>query len=197
MYHDLEERKPRDGLLNWLVRIWKLLWICWLIYFRLKHNSTCICHAPNITKLLPRVIIRPTLLLLLLLLSKPKTMADSGNIIKKIARTMSYRDNSQDDPEYAPLQDEKSIFEQRGEHANARKKRNVLRTISYGLVLVSLVISVALNATAWRKLVELKRTSLSDENGHEHQHTTYGSDNHGSSLPQTSKLITCISRFSN
>jgi hypothetical protein len=101
-------------------------------------------------------------------------MTESENIVRKFAKTM-YRDNSQDDPQYSPLQDEKPFLEKSGIHATPESKRiGVLRTAVYGMVLVSLVISVTLNFMAWRDLVKLKQTPHSDE--HEHHHGTYGTE---------------------
>jgi hypothetical protein len=117
-------------------------------------------------------------------------MADSGNIVKKFAQAM-YRDNSQDDPQYAPLEEEKSFLEQHGVHTTPqRNRRGVLRTVSYGLVLVSLVISVTLNAVAWRDLVELKQTSRGDDHQHEPQLSTYGNGSPESISPQKAILTT-------
>jgi hypothetical protein len=100
-------------------------------------------------------------------------MAASENIVKKFAQTM-YRDNSQDDPQYSPLGEEKPFLEQSGvRNTPDKKRRGILRTISYGLVFVSLVISVTLNVMAWRDLVTLKQTPHSDE----HQSLAYGNDN--------------------
>jgi predicted nucleic acid-binding Zn ribbon protein len=84
------------------------------------------------------------------------------NIIKKVSQTIKYRDNSEDDVRYDPLEDEKSLLEQHeSQSLGDERTRKRLLLISSSLILVLLAISVVLNVLSWQKLYVLQQSSHS------------------------------------